>query len=122
MNKIDLHKLPPLLVQIDFRIDGQYYDLHNDYECIDVSIRQSDLILTFAKCETQKKRLEMIFYDYEIENIASILMEKLPDGIDNLNRSYIEPAFDNGSYSFIFSFTNGGEYNIRCGKAVLEVL
>lgn len=37
MNKVELHKIEPLLVKLDFDIGDKYYDIHNDFDCVRIN-------------------------------------------------------------------------------------
>jgi hypothetical protein len=73
-----------------YEFDNEYYDLHNDYDCQSVSLKETVLFINFNQ-EVNGKSISLVFTDVEVKqfDFFNVLDSKILT-IDNVYRGRTE--------------------------------
>ncbi len=122
-NKIKNNKAELLL---DIKLDAEVIDIHNDFNCTKVEIKDFSLIFHLVKSLPAKNFIPQTKFDYgciefkefETENLNSLLMQKYPANIDNFG---IGEAGNNINKSlFVIGFVGSEDFDIFAREAIVR--
>lgn len=74
-----------------YDLDGEYYDFHNEYDCINITLGTDKVLLLTFESTLNKKKVQMKFFDVEIKSMIFFNYAQSQNlTIDNLYRGRFE--------------------------------
>jgi len=125
MIKIDLKNEVQEEPILELETEKGIVDLHNDYICSDIVIdpqflklvfEYDDSIIDYSPRSTILK-VHVLFEKYNSDNIEG-LERNIGLSLDNLSKSQLK----NNKFFYIFSFTEGDEYELECDNVFLILM
>ena len=112
---------------LEIELDNEYIDLHNDYYCSYIDLRDSNIMFYFNHNDILSHVIHIIFTDIEVVslnmNFSNSDQESLV--LDNLHRGRY--LFDNVLYDeykdrhcFYLEFVNGIDMSLLCKQAFIK--
>jgi hypothetical protein len=122
MTYADITREPLFNSLLEFNIEGQFIDIHNDFQLENILYdNEFGLFQIILKSEALR-RIEIRF---EQALITKMAISPLDDTVDNLYRGryeYREELFEtyDGKSCFYIDFTNGSSINLLCERAFVS--
>ncbi len=125
MLKIDLKNETPEDPILELETERGIVDLHNDYICEDIVVDPKFLKLIFKwdnsiveySPRSTASEVHVLFENYNSNNLENLDLN-IGSSLDNLSMSRLK----NERFFYIFSFTEGEEYELECDNAFLVLL
>lgn len=108
-----------------FYFDNEFYDFHNDFECINVKLNKNDLILLFKKSLSdfmvsihfQETTLTSLEFEF-VEEFKSLTLDNLYRGKFEIDGKLIE--FENNKGYFYLEFYEGITFEFWCESILVK--
>lgn len=126
--KFNYSNPPELLLDID--LNGEIVDIHNDFDCTNIEVNKTLLIITLEKNNssinyipnTKIDRIIITFKKFESNSINALLMQKIPATIDNfsIGKMISKRMSKDEKALFILGFVDSQEFEIVASEAIVS--
>jgi len=124
----DLTDIPLLEIMLDFSIGGHTWDLHNDFDCKEISLENQNLVFSFEN-ETSMITFEMAFHEVEIlgsvfevtRNDKSIILENFQRSRYQIGEELFDET-ESGKHCYLIEFDEGQSIELLSKKVELSLI
>jgi hypothetical protein len=130
MEEVKFNKLDKPQLLLDIKLNSEIVDIHNDFDCIKIEMEKKSLFLKLKKSDPEKNFTPQTkfnhgsieFKEFEIKNLNTLLLQKLPATINNLSigEIYYSDKEKNKKCFFVLDFVDSDEYEIITSEVIVK--